>query len=108
MTIDITDEEIRSALILAITEIQINSGHALIEITNETRPLGDLQDFDSLNAVEASTLLSEHLGCEITPDIGLFVGKGEPLQICEIVENISEVIENNSRRKKMNKRRLIQ
>ncbi len=91
---------IRNALITTITEIQSNSGRAQIEISNNTRPLKDMQGFDSVNAVEASMLLSEYLGCEVVPDIALFARGGQALTVSEIVENLSEIVERQIEKKR--------
>ena len=93
-------DNIKEALIATITEIQTNSGRALTEIGDDTRPLRDMQGFDSYNAVEASMLLSESLGCEIVPDIALFARHGQALTVSEIVENLSEIVEQQTEKKK--------
>jgi len=86
------NDEIRNALITTLEEIQINSGRVLPEINDLTRPLEDLPGFDSINAVEASILLSEHLGCEVAPDIAIFARFGRPLTIAEIINQLFDLI----------------
>lgn len=86
-------ETVKAALIATITEIQANSGRAQIEITDDTRPLKDMQGFDSVNAVEATMVLSEYLNCEIMPDIAIFAQGGQALTVSEIVKNLSKIVE---------------
>jgi acyl carrier protein len=53
----------------AVCEIQAWSGRSSDGIDQDTRPLGDLDDFDSLNAEEVCSLLSEELEQEIPTSI---------------------------------------
>jgi hypothetical protein len=49
-----TQTEIEQALVKAVCNTQGSSGRDLINVTPETRPIGDLPGFDSLNGVETT------------------------------------------------------
>lgn len=78
-----------------LSEIQIASGRSAPTFSYDLCPMTDLQDFDSLNAVEASCLLSEYLECEIDSDIALFVDNGRARSVREIVISLSEALSAN-------------
>lgn len=87
-----TLEEIKEVLRRAILQIQIDSGRLVPEIHDELRPIGDLEGFDSLNAVEASCLLSEYLAHNIPNDIMLPAQGGKQLTISEIADRLYQII----------------
>ena len=60
-------DDIVRHVIQAVTQVQETSGRGVGGIGPDTRPLKDLQDFDSLCGVEATMLLSEAVGREL-PD----------------------------------------
>ena len=60
-------DDIVRHIILAVTQVQETSGRSVGRIGPDTRPLKDLQDFDSLCGVEATVLLSAAVGHEL-PD----------------------------------------
>jgi acyl carrier protein len=64
-----TKRELKKLLLDSIMEIQSLGGHAASEISDSTRPLSDLEGFDSLNATEVTVFLSEKTGCEVEVDI---------------------------------------
>jgi hypothetical protein len=81
-------QQVTDALTQALSEIQSCSGRSVSQITSETRPIGDLEGFDSVNAVETAAILSGHLGQPINPKIMLSTNPNEPLRICDIVDRI--------------------
>ncbi len=74
-----------------LVEIQDLGGEEMPEIGNETCPMKDLADFDSLSAVEAVTQLSERLSEELVPTL-FWKKDGTPLKVEEIVERICQTI----------------
>lgn len=88
-------DEIHDALVDALSGIQSDSGRVIPEITDATHPIGDLEGFDSLNAVEVSMRLSEALNMKI--DFELLVSKsyGFSPTVGDIVERIFQVAENS-------------
>lgn len=86
-----TRDEVRAVLTEVLIEIQDLGGEESPEIGDETCPMEDLADFDSLSAVEAVTQLSERLSEELDPT--LFWSKdGTPLKVEEIVDRICRTI----------------
>ena len=65
-------QHIQQVLIEVLTEIQTNSGLPVIEIDEDTRPIGDLPGFDSLTGIEATVELTHRLGHQMT-DENIFV-----------------------------------
>lgn len=83
---------VKTVVIETVTEIQSLSGRSSAGIGGGTRPIGGLDGFDSLNAVEASFSFSEKLGCEVTSDVSLFAANGRAYTIDEITDNLCEHI----------------
>jgi acyl carrier protein len=84
----IEHDQIREAVVAAITEIQLNSGRTVGYIDDELRPMNDLQGFDSLNAVEVSCLLSESINRSVKAELLLSTPFGRPKSVGEIVNAI--------------------
>ncbi len=87
-----TIEDIKEELRRAILEIQTNSGRAVPDIHDELCPIGDLEGFDSLNAVEVTCLLSDYLGHNITNDLMLPIYPGRQLTINEIADRLYQIV----------------
>lgn len=86
-----TRSEVTEILAEVLAEIQELGGEEVPEIGDETCPMQDLADFDSLSAVEAVTQLSEKLSEELDPT--LFWNKdGTLLTVEEIVDQICQSI----------------
>ena len=81
-------EEVLNALVEVLTEIQINSGRVVPDITNNTHPIGDLDGFDSLNAVEVGILLSDALSMKIDFEFILSTPIGYSPTVGDIVDRI--------------------
>ncbi len=88
-----TFEELRELLIEVITEIQAGSGRSVPEIDGELCPIGDLEGFDSLNAVEVTCELSQRLHCDIKPDLMVPDHPLKQLAINEIVGRLQQAVE---------------
>lgn len=72
-----------------LTEIQAISGRDPTRISESTCPIGDLDQFDSLNGVEATVELSDRLGIEL-PGVNAFVNESgtKALTVAEIADGI--------------------
>ncbi len=88
MEFDETNELVRRV----IAEIQTGSGRAVADMNDRLCPIGDLEGFDSLNAVEASCLLSDYLGYEIPSNIMLSANPERQLTINDITERLYQFI----------------
>ena len=87
-----TPEEVRELVIQVITEIQTRSGRLVPEIYDDQHPVGDFDGFDSINAVEMTSLLSEYLGFDIKPNLMLPTYPGGHLTIGEMVGRLQQSI----------------
>ena len=81
--------DVQRVVIEVLTEIQTKSGRPLIPFTGQTRPVGGLQGFDSLNAVEATVELAERLRCDLA-EVNVFLNPAgtRPLCVQEITEHL--------------------
>ena len=83
--------QLRQLLIDVLTQIQTNSGRAVPPFTDDLRPLEDLDGFDSLNAEEATTMLSIRLELEIRDNP--FVHGNKALRLSQIVDRLLAVMQ---------------
>ena len=86
-------KEIRAAVIGVVREIQEMSGRELTSVTPETRPVGDLPGFDSLNGIEGTIMLSERLGLTIPLKENVFVNQegDRALTVDEMCERVAAI-----------------
>ena len=85
---------IRAAIEKVLRQVQAASGRECPDITDTTCPIGDLDAFDSLMAVEATVLLEQELKCTLddgTPFISATQQK-RALTIAEVVERVAEMV----------------
>jgi acyl carrier protein len=85
--------KIQNTVVQAIGKIQSSSGRKLPKVTGATCPLTDIPGFDSLNAVEVSSILSSKLGREVPGDLMFPQGSGKPPTVDEIAEKLTAMIE---------------
>ena len=76
-----------------LAEIQSISGRVQQPIREDTRPIGDLDQFDSLNGVEATVELSDRLGVDLWA-VNAFVNESgsKALTVSEIAGGICRLI----------------
>jgi acyl carrier protein len=60
--------EVESALVEILRDVQKKSGRECGELNSHSRPLGDLEGFDSLSAVEVTVAVEQKLGCRFKTD----------------------------------------
>ncbi|MDO8589244.1 MAG: acyl carrier protein [Armatimonadota bacterium] len=60
--------EIESVIVAVLRDIQTTSGRQWTELNQESRPLGDLDGFDSLSGVEVTVAIEQKLGCKFDTD----------------------------------------
>lgn len=85
--------EIHNAVVQAIGKIQSSSGRKLPKVTGATCPLTDIPGFDSLNAVEVSSVLSSKLGREVPGDLMFPKGGGKTPTVDDIADKLTTMIE---------------
>jgi acyl carrier protein len=86
-------DEIKEILIQVLLEIQGKSGRSVpAEIHDGTRPVGDFEGFDSLNAIEATSILTEYLDYIFPPDLLLGPTPQSQFTLEEMVSRIQLAI----------------
>ena len=85
--------DVREKVIQSLRQVQEISGRPVGELDSDTKPIGDLEGFDSLSGVETTVLLSELIGHEISGD-NIFVSQHEnsALSIAEICDSLHAAI----------------
>ena len=91
-----TKTEIRAAIVKVVKHTQDLSGRACPPITDATKPIGDLEGFDSLSGVEATSLLEQELGLTLA-DGSAFVdeapsGKKRALTVDQAVAQVEQML----------------
>jgi len=86
-----TRDEVRTILTEVLVEIQELGGEEVPDIENDTCPMEDLADFDSLGAVEAVTQLSERVSEKLAPTL-FWKKDGTALNVEQIVDRICQTI----------------
>jgi len=88
--------EIEQALIKAVCQTQESSGRDLINVTAETRPIGDLPGFDSLNGVETTVEAIAYIKRDL-PFNNVFVAenKAKALTIREAARRLLSFLNGN-------------
>jgi acyl carrier protein len=64
--------DVAVAVASAIQQILESGGKKPADLTGSTRPLTDVDGFDSLTAIECSFLVADALGCELQHEIEYF------------------------------------
>lgn len=87
-------DEIRSIVLEVLREVQTLSGRPWTGVDPAAKPIGELDGFDSLTAIEATVMIEEKLGC---PDLGVdsvFVSEDgkRPLTVEQIARHISKLL----------------
>ena len=77
-------------VIQAVTQVQETSGRSVGNIGPETRPLKDLQGFDSLCGVEATVLLSEAVGRDLPDSVFVPQIGSRLLTVNEVADSVLE------------------
>ena len=70
-------ERVRDTWVRVLEDIQRDSGYETGGITEDIRPLDDLEEFDSLMIPVATCILEDALGVRIPDKVNIFVAEGE-------------------------------
>ena len=86
-------KEIESVIVGVLREVQTTSGRAWTDLNSESRPLGDLDGFDSLSAVEVTVAIEQRLGCKFGID-SIFTSEDgkRALSLKQIGERIGKIL----------------
>ena len=92
-----TRQQAEAAVIGAIVEIQEMSGRECLNIGANTKPIGDVPEFDSLNAFEATVEVAARLRMEIPNEANIFINEAgdRVLSVREIAGRLMEIAENS-------------
>jgi len=91
-----TRDEVRSVIIEVLREVQQISGREWSDLALDATPIGCLDGFDSLSAVEATVMVEERLGCTIDIDSVFVSDNGKrALTLQEISERLSRLLPSN-------------
>ncbi len=80
------------AVVNVLASLQSISGRPAIEISERTCPIGDLEEFDSLNGVEATVELSDRLGVDL-PGVNAFANESgtKALTVSDVADAICKL-----------------
>ena len=81
-------ERVEGVVIDAVRQVQESSGQPAGPIGSNTRPLQDIDSFDSYCGVETALFISESLGCEIPCGVFLPNDGRRHLSVSEIAEKV--------------------
>jgi acyl carrier protein len=88
-----TEEEVRAVVLDVLQEVQNVSGREWNGLGLEAKPIGSLDGFDSLSAVEATVMMEEKLGCKLEIQ-SVFVSEDgkRALTLKEISARVSKIL----------------
>jgi acyl carrier protein len=90
-----TRDEVQSVIVEVLREVQQISGREWKDIDRDATPIGCLDGFDSLSAVEATVMVEQKLGCKIEIDSVFVSDNGKrALTLREISERLSKLVPN--------------
>jgi acyl carrier protein len=85
-------EDVRLLVLGVLQEIQKSSGRDWANLPASEKPIGALDGFDSLSAIEATVMIEEKLGCSLGLDSVFVSGDGRrALSLREISERIAKL-----------------
>src|SRR5260370_42589507 len=93
-------DEIQNIVIEVLREVQTLSGRSWTGIDPAAPPIGGLDGFDSLCAVEATVIVEEKLGCRDLEVESIFVsddGK-RALTVKEVAQRLSKLLASGGRK----------
>jgi acyl carrier protein len=91
-----TKMEIRAAIERVLKVSLEMSGHQCPPITDTTKAVGELEGFDSLSGVEATSLLEKELNCTLSEGSAFVYessgGTKRALTVAQAVERVAEMM----------------
>lgn len=94
-----TLNEIEAKVIAGLKEIQQISGRTWTDLNPSSKPIGELDGFDSLASIEATVVIEDKLGCKIEHH-SLFISDDgtRALSIKQISERLAQLLGDNGGR----------
>ena len=85
--------EVKERLAAVLRNIQVNSGLECPRLTGETKPVGDIPEFNSIVWIVAITLLSIETNVLIPNDVNIFIDENtkQPRSIDETTDFVCEL-----------------
>ncbi len=85
-----TRQQVTAAVNEAIRQVQVMSGRKMGAIRSNTRPIGNLDGFDSLSGIEATVILAGLIGQDFPDNYNPFVFDTDrrAATLDEIVQNV--------------------
>lgn len=91
-------EQIKKVLIEVLLKVQEDSGYSPVKIVDTTKPIEELEGFDSKVWPVSITLLSRALGIDVPKKTRLYEDEaGSAITIAEVVEKVWKVVELQSK-----------
>jgi hypothetical protein len=89
----LTDAQLRAAIEKVLRDVQATSGRECPRLADASKPIGDLDAFDSLTAVEATVLLELELNWKIARGTPFISESGKrALTISEAAKRLAKLI----------------
>ena len=87
-------DEIQSNVLEVLQDVQTLSGRSWTGLDPTAKPIGHLDGFDSLSAVEATVMVEEKLGCRDLEVDSVFISEDgtRALTVKEIAQRISKLL----------------
>ncbi|WP_437914814.1 acyl carrier protein [Sorangium sp. So ce302] len=94
VTASTTTQHVKEALIKVLVDVQQISGCKCPTLDESTRPIGDLEGFDSLRGLEVTVRIEAALGCSLgTENIFVSDSKKRAVRLKEVVDRIAKSLE---------------
>jgi acyl carrier protein len=87
------EEELQSLILRVLAEAQTLSGREWTDLGPDSKPIGDLDGFDSLSAVETTIAIEQWLECKFEVESVFVSGDGKrALTIKQICAGLTEQV----------------
>ncbi len=87
-----TRAQVRAALFAVLAEVQSAVGAPAIEITDNTKPIGDVYLFDSILSEDTSVAVFQRLGLDDLVKENPFIADGRAQAVKDIVERLCKLV----------------
>lgn len=88
-----TTDQIESKVLAVLREVQELSGRTWVDLGPSSQPIGDLDGFDSLTAIEATVMIEAQVGCRCDKNnLFVTVDGTRALTVKEVADRISALI----------------
>jgi len=85
-------KEIESVIVAVLREVQTISGREWTDLGPESRPVGDLDGFDSLSGVEVTVAIEQRLECKFEKSIFTSDDGTRALNLKQISDRVANIV----------------